>query len=256
MQGTVLQSQAYETFYPGPPLNRWVHCFWQLNVPIGSFHYLSIPDNCVDWIFNLDEPEDGVLVPPFAQANSFELSGPVTYFGIRFQIHGHSGLTNIPLHEWNAEITGDNIADIMSEETWQTSWKAIQQTSFLKRCQHLSEVLLGQIQYSPMDKRLFHFLRFSIENGEVELSDKQISQFGLSSRQLRRLSHQYLGLSPKQFLQIIQFQNALKHLENSSLQDPRHHYYDQAHYIRQFKRFTGVTPGEFKTMSVLYNSST
>ena len=113
LQGHVAYDDAYRIHAPSPPLNRWIQCYWQLDVPIGTFSYHSVPDNSVDWIINLDAPEDNFLVPPFLSPVTFELTGPAAYFGIRFRLLGQQGLIPTPVGEWG--VTGDavNAAEVL-----------------------------------------------------------------------------------------------------------------------------------------------
>ncbi len=37
-QGEVAGKNAYQCIKPLPPLNQWLHCFWQLNVPLTPIH--------------------------------------------------------------------------------------------------------------------------------------------------------------------------------------------------------------------------
>lgn len=71
---------------------------------------------------------------------------------------------------------------------------------------------------------------------------------GLSVRQLERVFAERVGLTPKSHLRIIRFQEVLRTLrggeERRTWADlaTAHGYYDQAHFIRDFKRFVGVAP--------------
>lgn len=70
---------------------------------------------------------------------------------------------------------------------------------------------------------------------------------GVSRRQLERWFATHVGLSPKQLLRVTRFQQVL-----AALQEPegsrwpdlavRLGYYDQAHFINDFRGFTGETP--------------
>lgn len=76
---------------------------------------------------------------------------------------------------------------------------------------------------------------------------------GVSARQLERQFAVHVGLSPKRFLRILRFQEVI-----AALRDPgamsagwpdlaaRHGFYDQAHFINDFKSFTGETPGAWE----------
>ncbi|MGZ3861403.1 MAG: helix-turn-helix domain-containing protein [Flavisolibacter sp.] len=84
--------------------------------------------------------------------------------------------------------------------------------------------------------------------GLVEIKEIQ-RKTGYSKRYLDKLFQHYLGISPKVFATITRFQHFYKKLSfyedrtwDADLLDL---YYDQAHFIKEFKRYTGHTPGQF-----------
>lgn len=71
---------------------------------------------------------------------------------------------------------------------------------------------------------------------------------GVSARQLERLFAHHVGLSPKAFLRVVRFQRVLAALRGQASPEwadlaVRLGYYDQAHFINDFRRFTGEAPG-------------
>jgi AraC-like DNA-binding protein len=59
-----------------------------------------------------------------------------------------------------------------------------------------------------------------------------------------------VGVSPKQYLKIMRFQKAISAIENNvSIQWSQialeSGYFDQAHFIHDFKHFSGFTPNEY-----------
>ena len=59
-----------------------------------------------------------------------------------------------------------------------------------------------------------------------------------------------IGISPKQLGNVIRLQTALKMLLNHKTETLtqiayENEYYDQAHFIKDFKEFTGTNPKEF-----------
>jgi len=73
----------------------------------------------------------------------------------------------------------------------------------------------------------------------------------ITERTLQRQFEAYVGVSPKQFAKIIQFQSALTQLSDetfSRISDIVYHngYADQSHFIRNFKKFTGEKPSQYK----------
>lgn len=257
-QGQVTDNNAYQTFEPLPPLNHWIQSFWQLDVPAGKFCYRSVPDNSGDWIINLNCPEDDFIITPFSSSIVFELTGPISYFGVRFRILGQQGLITTPLGEWSVVDNEIKTAEVLPNHVLHAVYESIcKPLQFNTRCQHLSTLLLSRVKYPDIDSRLARYIRYCCNSptSNLDLSDKQCSEFGVSARQLRRLTQLYLGLSSKDFARVIRFQRTFQAIGTASYRSAwADHYYDQPHYIREFKRLTGLTPTEFKDLSVLYNS--
>ncbi|WP_431216437.1 helix-turn-helix domain-containing protein [Puia sp. P3] len=68
-----------------------------------------------------------------------------------------------------------------------------------------------------------------------------------SERSLERLFITHVGITPVMYSRIIRFQSAItliRHGRSRSLTDIAHtlEYFDQSHFIRDFKLFSGVTP--------------
>lgn len=87
-------------------------------------------------------------------------------------------------------------------------------------------------------------------NGQIALPYLR-ERLGLSERHLERLFNRQVGLSPKMYARICQFQASLQQLKASrfvKLSDIAYEngYADQAHFIRSFKTFTGHAPQAFR----------
>ena len=122
----------------------------------------------------------------------------------------------------------------------------------------IQEQLLRQLSQTTDDKQMslcLSTVRSSIE----KLSVKQLTEkTGLSQRHLSRKFQEQIGLSPKEFIRVSRFIKSLKHLKR----EPKLHltavaydsgYYDQAHFIRDYKTFAGLTPGELlRSSNILY----
>jgi AraC-like DNA-binding protein len=76
------------------------------------------------------------------------------------------------------------------------------------------------------------------------------SQIGYSQKHFIDLFKRQVGVPPKQYLKIMRFQKAVQEIENNrSVQWSRlameSGFYDQAHFINDFKIFSGFTPNEY-----------
>jgi AraC-like DNA-binding protein len=98
------------------------------------------------------------------------------------------------------------------------------------------------------DNRFYDAIQRILESGGV-IDIENALDTGISPRQLRRLFEYYIGDTAKVFCKVVRFQHILN--AKPSLQSLRENklfyssgYYDQAHFIKEFKNFYGVTPGK------------
>ena len=99
-----------------------------------------------------------------------------------------------------------------------------------------------------IDNRLYDALQVILKAGGNVNIDNDIDT-GISSRQLRRLFEYYVGDTPKAFAKVVRFQQALKSRSeiknaNGNTINFDEGYYDQGHFIKDFKRYYGLTPGK------------
>ncbi|HSH41958.1 MAG TPA: DUF6597 domain-containing transcriptional factor [Arenicellales bacterium] len=257
-QGSVSANGACLSFTPPPPLGNWIYSFWQLDAVPGRFAYRGIPDNCVDWIINVDIPGDSIVVAPYLSPVVFEFEGPVSYFGIRFRILGQHGLIPAPVGEWAAggvEIPARDVIDGAIAD--HVSACVARQAGFDDRCRSLVQVLPRLIRAPRVDSRLARFVEHCFRNtsSRISVSDELCAGFGASARQIRRLSRLYLGLSPRGFSRVIRFQQSIRTMAAAGRRSAWvDHYYDQPHFMREFRRLSGLKPNQLFSSSVLYKT--
>lgn len=94
-------------------------------------------------------------------------------------------------------------------------------------------------------------------NLKINLLTQQIS---ISQSQLEKRFRKVVGASPKKFASIVRFRNVLNiaHNERSMTHlGLEAGYFDQAHFIKDFKSFTGLTPERFfkikQKATIFYN---
>jgi hypothetical protein len=252
IQPTVRQSAehvSYQELLPDPALHSFIYCYWSVktNQPLSEpFQYRVVADGCIDIFFELTNPEENFVMGFCKKYTEFPLENSFHYVGVRFlptmfpQIFrvDASNLSN--RYEDLANVipqTADFIATSFHEQLTLTEVKTRFNQYFSK--------LISQVTFNH-DDRFYNALGLILQNSGVLNIETDIDT-GLSSRQLRRLFEYYVGDTPKTFSKVVRFQNILRAKpsqqslrENKLFYDSG--YYDQAHFIKEFKNFYGVTP--------------
>jgi AraC-like DNA-binding protein len=97
-----------------------------------------------------------------------------------------------------------------------------------------------------LDKILETILELQVN---IDLSELTRSS-GKSERHFRRIFKQVIGVPPKYYIKVIQL-NTIFVLINNAAEEKLHHlaldcgYYDQAHFLHDFKKHIGTCPGKF-----------
>jgi AraC-like DNA-binding protein len=101
-------------------------------------------------------------------------------------------------------------------------------------------------------KRSIAPLVADIQNREGRISvDALADKYFTTARQLQRHFNEYLGISPKEFINLVRYQSALDKIrnnpENKSLAELAFEsgYYDHSHLTNEIKKYTGSPPVQF-----------
>lgn len=175
---------------------------------------------------------------------------------IIFTFHPH---VMPPIFRFNAKELTDDCIDLtllpaiprinLAEQLWNTV-SAEKQIGIMFGCM---QKLIEKNNTEP-DKGM-HFATSQIirSNGIIRLKELH-RLLNLSERTFERRFEQYVGIPPKLFAGISQFQASLNQMRNKEffkLSDIAYDngYADQSHFIRIFKKFTGLSPLEFYRQS-------
>jgi AraC-like DNA-binding protein len=94
-----------------------------------------------------------------------------------------------------------------------------------------------------------HMVQDMRKNAFTETMEVVASRYNITPRYLQKLFLQYTGIPPKLYGKINRFQQSLRLISNkeNSLTSIAYDcgYFDQSHFIREFKSFTGLTPSAY-----------
>ncbi len=110
---------------------------------------------------------------------------------------------------------------------------------------------LGVLGGAPMDARIAQVVEFIQTNLDRRSHVSELAALvGLSESRLCHLFRKETGLSPAKYLKAQRIHTATRLLETTSLSVKQITYAvgfeDESHFIRAFKRISGLTPGEFR----------
>ncbi|MBK8608833.1 MAG: AraC family transcriptional regulator [Chitinophagaceae bacterium] len=165
---------------------------------------------------------------------------------VGFHPGGMYRLLGISMHEM---IDGSyDAADVFGNEMQHINNRLQEAGSFDEIKDVIEQFLLMKVKLLkralPFDQAMLELLRLS---GNVPI--EQIASLAcLSLRQFERISKERIGIPPKVFARLARFSKAYRLRENfplASWTSIAHEcgYFDQAHFIRDFKEFAGVSPG-------------
>lgn len=109
--------------------------------------------------------------------------------------------------------------------------------------------LLAQFKNIPVDKLIVEAVKLIYQSkGTIRVKELNEKLF-ISQSPFEKRFKKVVGTTPKKFISIIRFNSVLDHLnETKSLTEIcyENNFFDQAHFIKDFKHFTGQTPEHFK----------
>ncbi len=254
IQPTVNQSAEHVSYTEALPhlkLQSVVYCYWQLKTTRNlaePFIYRVVADGCIDIFFELSNPQDNFVMGFCKKFTEFPLENSFNYIGVRFLPTMFPQLFNVDASELSNRF--DQLKKVIPKTSDFITSQINPSLTFDEVKRILDAYFLEILENSSFDHdaRLYGAIEIILQKSGVVDIESDLNT-GISSRQLRRLFEFYIGDSAKTFSKIVRFQNILKAKPSSqSLRQNKLFfnvgYYDQAHFIKEFRNFYGVTPGK------------
>ncbi len=248
---------------PSPVLQPFVRCYWLFDIEESDIPYtqLLFPFGSFELILNLYNPPKMQILgdsKSFIQPNCFypgQFTKPFTLdyakaskcIGVSFHPWVGNFLFNIPAKEFTDKtICLDSINN---------------QNNLLDKLLHsknesdlifiLETYLIEKIRYYKMDSVSMLIAKSIISDPSSPNFNTILTSVGISRRRIEQRFISSIGLPMSSYARKIRFQNAVSLIKADKLKNLSYigleaGYYDQSHFIREFKEFSGLTPNDFK----------
>lgn len=228
----------YHELAPQIVLSDYIKCYWYFHKTTSTpLTYNIMPDGCFDLLIFIKDNTIShcMLTGLWSKMVTVEYTY-TDIIGIRFKPYAISTLLNIRMRDALDSSFDFNMKD------WGIDGDFFLETqiNFVKIAEYFDRCFSLMIKTNNEDKRMQHLFKI-IEGMFGTVNVDTISQkIGLSSRQIHRKLSENIGLGLKEYANIIRFDYSLKMLEKEGTYS--HGYYDQSHFIKDFKRYTGLCP--------------
>jgi AraC-like DNA-binding protein len=253
-----------KTYEPNIELTEFVKRYWTLdgekeNIPIKN---TIVPDGTMKLIFHYGDTykhhsQNGeitflpkcFLIGQLTKPYVIEPVGVTGSFVVQFKPNGFLPFTSIPIKE--LENTAVPLDILFGEDGIKLGNQILTAKSTPERIQIVEGFLLKQLADRKNNDNIVKSTIETIFSTNGHFSVNEFSKNNnINRRQLARKFSSAIGLSPKQLAKTIRIQTTLKVLLNeevTKLTDLAYEneYFDQAHFIKEFKEFTGLTPKDF-----------
>ena len=252
------------THIPQPPLSRFVDLFWFYDGYSPGPHKKErlMPDGSVELVINLKENEariydrdnlarcerlpGAILAGPHSRFFVIDTAQQVSVMGIHFKPGGAFPFFKLPAIELhNLHVS---LEDLWGVEAGLLRERLLEAPTPQKKFQVIEDCLLAQA-FKPLERHravgfaLGLFRNIHTAPAMADVSDR----IGISSRRFIQLFSSEVGLTPKLFCRVRRFQHVLQMIHRRTDCDwvdvaADCGYFDQAHFIHDFKAFSGINP--------------
>lgn len=253
-------------FYcPCVRLRPFIRYYWTLNTN-ENLDALTFPIGCPQLIFHR---RGRFYIPELAAEQArFSISGQVNFparmqssgdietIVVVFYPHAIGSMFNIPVSSfYNQEIDGYSLGD---KRLNALADEVLNADDSIEAICKIEEWLLARLEESAFHnfKRVGASLKHLFLDNAISV-ENMARLACLSRKQFERVFFKAVGMNPKEYSSVVRFQKSLR-----LMQDGNHDfagiaytcgYSDQSHFIRECRRYSGVTPAELLKTQTVYS---
>jgi AraC-like DNA-binding protein len=252
------------THIPQAPLNDFVELFWFYDGVANQSHSKErlMPDGSIELVINLKEDQariydrenldkcvrypGTVLCGPHSSFFVIDTAQQDSVMGVHFKPGGAFPFFKMPAGELhNLHVS---LADLWGHEAGLLRQRLLEAPTPELKLQVLEECLLARA-FRPLERhKAVNGALALLRNVHTAPAIADVAdQIGISSRRFIQLFSNEVGLTPKLFSRVRRFQQVLQKIRSGaefSWGDMAAGcgYFDQAHFIHDFKEFSGINP--------------
>lgn len=248
-------NSAYQEIEPCRMLQPYIRCFWGGRMTSGTeadeSSGIVIPDTCVDIIYRMDDMGN-IIISDFVGINdrsffirsNHNAENKMEVFAIRFYAWGAYAFC-----EDSFVGTVNGRYDVRERFSWLdrelrsrlsepgnlADWIRLAETLLLKKLEAARENVI-------VDRVMQDILR---HHGGLEIS-RLAKENLISSRQMERLFHEYIGMTPKKLSNLVRYQCLWRDIVSQghfNMMDAvdKYGYTDVPHLMREFERYHSMS---------------
>lgn len=263
---TAQTGTRYQQFAPSPQLAPYVACYWTVTRESGrpATKIRVLPDGCMDAIFDLSGGLTPLGIPckPNPRPTAFITGVSTTpaiialpdsprIVSVRFKPGGATPFLNISASEIaGASADLDSVLPEFSQNAISLTGEAQTPTAMV---QALDRLLMERLHRLPGTNSVTAFAVAAMSRRTDAMKvNALVSDMGICQKKLERTVKHHTGLTPKRLGRTVRLLTAIRALNTQNAPSFSHlaldlGFTDQAHFNREFKSMTGLTPTKWLT---------
>jgi len=258
-------SVLIKEYKPAELLRPYVELYWEGDFNTSKKHTLAqriVPNGYVELIIHLSDHHcdlfknnqwaqspDYTIIGLFTKPYEVKFTNLVNVFGIRFKPEGFYNIFGVPTAKFKASYEDMECVAGQGFSVFCDQMKSSKDST--EQIQLADHYLSNNLEKQQID---FNYLNRAGEiirksNGFIRI-EALADQACISTRQLERAFIKKIGITPKFYIRLARLNEVNRQLAmygklNFTTISHQCGYADQAHFIREFKKFTGEIPKTF-----------
>jgi AraC-like DNA-binding protein len=250
---------------PAAPVSRFVENIWLVRASLAQpWRQLLLPDGALVVIFNLGQPQrlceradirrHAVFRASWVSGQQpqpivIEQAGSCHLAGVRFRPGGAWPLFRFSLMELTGRVV--ELEDIWGREAGLVREQIGEAPGDAAVLSCLDRWLGHRVRHEPAPDKRVAYAAGMLQRGGTGVG-RIAEETGLSHKHLVHEFTRRVGLSPKHFGRVQRLQRVIQRVGHQMTVDWADEaaaggFYDQAHFINEFRELTGLTPTEYLT---------
>jgi AraC-like DNA-binding protein len=254
----------FHTYQAPANLTDYIRCFWTLESTESSplpFIHRATAECCPELIFYF-RGDVNVLQNEWTKEKTFRSGLYAQSRNYRkFSIEKGFGMLGVYLYPQTIpllfNIPASSISDcnldiksLFNKEGEALEDRVMCAASHQLRIKLISDFLMQKLtEPDKKYKYLSGIIRHAVMTGAMETVNNMANACNLSVRQIERDFKSLSGFNPRLFSKLTRFRSLMESIPTKeySMVDLAYefNYYDQSHFINEFKRFTGLSPSQY-----------